>query len=145
MFEIPATLSGRVDLAISYAKREILDLIDRKFDRLAFGRAARDLNYAVENHFPAAYIETAQATYDEIGMAVLGQELCEDFGDEQIPGYSCWESGYNFDDNGNEVWASVIYQPWRFKFVAVRHSERGSNVVGTAITLDEAIALTWIE
>lgn len=135
MHNIPTAFADKLDLSVRYSKAEIRFTANAAFARLACISAKRDLHYAIANDFPEAYITLAQEVYDE--KRYLEYEY-ERQAEDRGPDICFWSSGYHFDDNGNEVWATVDFDPLTFDFIATRHNENGSYPVGSAQTFEEA-------
>ncbi|MCU6502284.1 hypothetical protein LPN04_31265 [Rugamonas sp. A1-17] len=135
MHNIPATFAEKLDLSVRYSKAEIRFNADAAFTRLACIRANRDLQYAIANDFPDAYITLAQKVYDEARYLEYEYD-CQ--AENRDPEFCCWSSGYHFDDNGNSVWATVDFDPLTFDFIAIEHNEGSSYQVGSAQTFVEA-------
>lgn len=133
MYTIPHTFAQKLALSVQYSQSEVRFTANAAFAKLARIRAERNLQYAIANDFPDDYIARAQEDCEEARYLEWEYENYD-----EDSGICCWNSGYQFDDNGNEVWATVDFNPLSFDFIAIRHNERGSYEIGTAKTFEEA-------
>lgn len=138
MLNIPNGFDEAVKMAISDSLKHINAVAESLFANIAAERAAHHLNYAKENSHDQSIIDAATEAYEDAAMdAYLLKVALEP---DYVSGNLCWNSGYQYDDSGNEFWVNVIYRPRFFVYEVLHHREDVTVECGTHRNLNDAKA-----
>ena len=138
MPNIPSNFDEAVQMAISDSVKHLNALAESLFAGIAAERAAHNLDYAKKMGYDQAAIDAANDVYEEAAMDAYAFKLALE--PEYVSGKLCWNSGYQYDDYGNEFWVNVIYRPRHFVYEVVHHREDTTLECGAHRNFADAMA-----